>query len=383
MTGFKTLIRIATLAAGVALAAQAGAAQLKLDMPSCTDFAVTGAAPNQTLVCNTAGAPPSCTVAPQPATAAVNATVKLTATCTNAPTGYTWVGCSQPGVNPNECLVTNIQASPATGTVLATNAAGPGPTANWTVNFTNGTVPPSGCTVVATPNPVAAAGNTTTLTASCTGGGAPTSWSWTGAGIVAATTATNSNTATVSLNNTTYTVTPSNLGGNGNTASVLVGIAGGAGGGGGGSCTGFSTKNWGAIQFDSSKFVNDLGDGTKEVAVLSYTVTSADAGKTTVLDIFGPQQDADADKTVWVSKTRCEMTPATQKVTGTSGVKIGVSVNGPLNQPNIQQMAVGETWYFMIRNVRFTANNPYPTGKNTCIAGLCPTTNSGSNWVGF
>src|SRR5262249_15910391 len=138
------------------------------------------------------------------------------------------------------------------------------------VNVTWSSTPPaapSGCTLVANPPSLAAAGNVT-LTANCTGGGAPTSYAWTGAGVVTPT-ASSSQIVNVTTT-TTFSVTPSNAGGNGNTANGQV--SGGGGGGGGGvptTCTiggtSYAVIDVGTIAPDGNRTTSSGFTGSKVV----------------------------------------------------------------------------------------------------------------------
>jgi len=101
-----------------------------------------------------------------------------------------------------------------------------------------------------------------------------------------------------------------------------------------------------------------LGKGTEAVYILRYTVQPSDAGKASHINIVEHGTGAHY-KTVWASKTKCEMTDATMQGSNSSP-SVYVSVNGQ----NPVNMAVGETWYFMFRNLSYS-------GKNTCGAQSC------------
>jgi len=354
MIRFTHLVRIAALAAGVALGAPATAATITLDMPLCNSFSVQGT----TLTCET-GTVPTCQIA-GPTSGTLGSAVSLTATCTNGPiTGWAWTGCTVP--SGNTCTLNPGAAGTFPVTVAGTSATGTG-AASAPYNVVFSATPPSAptnCTLSATPNPVATAGGTTNLSVTC-GGGAPTTYVWSGAGVVAVNAA-----ATTAVVNTTstYQVTVSNGGGSTTASrSVTVGT-----GGGGGSCAGLTTQDFNGFDFDGSNLHIDLGKGDKEVAIFSYTAQAADIGKVADLNVVEHGSGIHY-YTVWASKTRCDMT-STSRLTSTTSPTIFVSVNGA-QQVNMQP---GETWYFMIRN--WSA-----TGRNSCSDTTCGTLVSKHLW---
>jgi hypothetical protein len=80
------------------------------------------------------GAPvvPVCTLTSSANTPAVGTTIQLTASCSNQPTSYSWLGCVG---NGNVCTVTSASAGALTYSVTARNAAGSSNPANITVNW--------------------------------------------------------------------------------------------------------------------------------------------------------------------------------------------------------------------------------------------------------
>ena len=105
----------------------------------------------------------------------------MTASCAGggAPTSYSWSG---PGVNPSAgaSQVVNVSSS-TTFSVIASNAAGS--SAPAFANVTVAIAPPSACALAANPSQLPAGGGLVTLTASCSGGGAPTTYAWSGPGV--------------------------------------------------------------------------------------------------------------------------------------------------------------------------------------------------------
>jgi len=82
--------------------------------------------------------PPVCTVTASSEYPTLGSSVRLTANCSQSPTGFVWTGCSSAN---STCDATSSTAGPATYTVTATNAYGSGQGSklvNW------GTAPPVG-----------------------------------------------------------------------------------------------------------------------------------------------------------------------------------------------------------------------------------------------
>lgn len=120
------------------------------------------------------------------------------------------------------------------------------------------------------------------------------------------------------------------------------------------SCGELKVLDGGEFSF-ASQMTRDikLGRGDREVYILRTTPGAADAGRRSHINIVEHGSGAHY-KTIWASKVKCEMTDAT-KQSSNSSPSAYVSVNGtePVN------MAPGETWYFMFRNLSYS-------GKNTC-----------------
>ena len=189
-----------------------------------------------------------------------------------------------------------------------------------------------------------------------------------GCSAVALTGAGNSKTAACTTNalpQGTRSVTAVYAGDAGNTTStspVMSQIVNAAGGGGPGSCAPLGVMDFGSIDFDTtSTEAFDLGKGDKEVAVFSYTAQASDIGKVTHIGVVEYGSGIHY-YTVWASRTRCEMTGATQEAS-TQSPNVWISVNG--NQQ--VNMAPGETWYFMVRNWRAS------TSRNSCSDTTCGT----------
>ena len=119
---------------------------------------------------------PVCTIAPSSTSPAVNATLTLTATCSNSPTSYQWVNCTAvPGTN--RCTASEQTALTRIYRVQGINANGVGIPSEVTITWQTPVTAPPVCTLTpSTPTPYL--GGTVTLTANCTQ--SPTSYTWTG-----------------------------------------------------------------------------------------------------------------------------------------------------------------------------------------------------------
>jgi hypothetical protein len=120
------------------------------------------------------------------------------------------------------------------------------------------------------------------------------------------------------------------------------------------SCGDLKQIDGGALTFDP-QMTKDirLGRGDKEVFIMHYTVQASDAGKKSSVNIVEHGSGAHY-KTVWASRTKCLMDGSTMEGSNSSP-SVFVSVNGTA----AVNMAVGEKWYFMWRNLS-------SSGKNTC-----------------
>lgn len=85
-------------------------------------------------------APPVCTVSANPANPYAGGTTLLTANCTQSPTSYNWVNCTN--TTGNSCLAANSQTGTVMYSVTATNVFGPSAPASITLNW--GQPPPTG-----------------------------------------------------------------------------------------------------------------------------------------------------------------------------------------------------------------------------------------------
>ncbi|MFO1412742.1 MAG: hypothetical protein U1F10_02305 [Burkholderiales bacterium] len=119
--------------------------------------------------------PPVCRVTPSNASPGVNTSITLFADCSDAPTSYTWSGCTS---TLSTCVATSGTAGPRTYGVMAANAAGTGTQATTTVTWLQLTPPaPPTCTLAAS-DPKPLVGTSVMLTATCSDG--PTGYQWIG-----------------------------------------------------------------------------------------------------------------------------------------------------------------------------------------------------------
>lgn len=139
---------------------------------------------------------PACTVAASSPTPTFGTALTLTATCSNTPQQFDWLGCSallndlcsplsECSTTSSTCRPVASQIGPVYYALIARNAVGPGTKAGVPVEWVSGgTTPPpppatpvSVCTIQ--PSSSAPAVNSTlTLTASCTN--SPTAYNWSG-----------------------------------------------------------------------------------------------------------------------------------------------------------------------------------------------------------
>ena len=257
----KSFIRAVLVVAGAMLIAatapSATAATLTYFVPSCAGFQITGSGGSFTLTC----AKLQCSISgvTNPTTAQ---NTSLTASCIPAGASYLWTlvsgpfsdaTCSAPASPTSATTVINKPTGIAAGQTRSClyqvngTAAPLSGQAMVSVTWTDAlVVAPSGCTLTPNPASLPAGGGNVTLTAACSGGGAPTSSAWPGPG-VATPTATPSQIVNIAAT-AAFGVTPSNSGGNGNTANTSVTVGGG---GGGADCSaqGFTRTNFIDIPF--------------------------------------------------------------------------------------------------------------------------------------
>jgi hypothetical protein len=216
---------MALVAAGVALASQAHAASITVDAgAACTGFAWDPTTSKLTCLVSL-----DCVVT-GPSSAAPGGNITLTAACPTATT-ITWSGGSCAGQTGGTCTANEASTGHQTYTATPNTAGAPG---TKTVNWTNTTTAPSGCSLVASPNSGGPTSQNVLLTAACTSGTTPIALSWSGAsgtGGCPTSMSTLSTTCTISgvAASATWNVNFSNSAGNVSKSATYTYSAGGGG----------------------------------------------------------------------------------------------------------------------------------------------------------
>jgi hypothetical protein len=358
------------------VAAPAHAANITLNDSNCDSFSLSGTAPNQTLSCIVSNAPSGCTIS-GPTTGTINIPITLTATCaTGSPNAWTWTGGNCAGLTTQSCAANSASVGQVAYSVTPTNNIGAGNTPTTTVTWSN-TPPaaPTGCSLGASTTSLPIGGGAVVLTASCTGGGAPTSYAWAGNNLPTPTTA---NVASTSITaTTTFTVTPSNGGGNGNTASVTVNVSGG-------SASGFCGQyanvlpiinvTWGQQGSWQSTASGSFGDNTVwqfKLVVPPGTPNSSVNGRFTAFEYFGPS----TFRQLTISTQPCDFRQ--KDYTGVNGplavsngtsVEVDYGVATPFIFGNAG-LTAGQTYYISVRNWQLDPTPRSSCGQTSCNAG--------------
>ncbi|TMH33111.1 MAG: hypothetical protein E6H66_12850 [Betaproteobacteria bacterium] len=382
-----TLLAGASMAFSFFVAAPVHAAQVTLSVSSCDSFTLSGTAPNQTLTCVVSAAPANCSIQ-GPSAGSVGSPITLNAVCgSGAPTQWSWTGGHCQGVTTQSCTGTETNVGSVTYGMTASNGIGSAPAASTSVSWSNAPpLVPSGCTATANPSSLPAGGGSTTLTVTCSGGGAPTQYLWVPAyaGMPQWTTV-NSQTAFVPQS-TIFSITPYNASGVGNTAQVSVTVSGGGGGNVGlSNCTnqGFAvipaatvSATWGSAGTWQSTQAGSFGDGAVwvfQITPPSGTPASSIAGRFVVSEFQGlatPRQ-------LTISATPCDF--RARDYTGANG-PLAVS-NGSTASIAYQVAAsfncflggsacltAGTTYYVSARNWQLDPSPNWSCGQTSCNA---------------
>jgi hypothetical protein len=384
----RYLIAAFSLALAFLAPGLAGAATATFSNSACSDFRVTsGSGGNVTIEC-VPEVGPICTLAASTLTPTIGTNVTLTPACTgeSAKHSYVWTNAA---CNTQICVDSKVALGPVTYKVVATSGAGnQGPPATVTVNWVAQSIsPPSGCSLTPSPASLPAGGGPVTLTASCSGGGSPTSYSWTG-GQIAQITAVGSQSTSITAT-TTFTVTPSNSAGAGNTASATVTVAGGGGGGGGSFCDKYTNVifmdvPWGGIADTRSNGTTFLPNGilvAKFTVPASWVNTSGYVGKAQVAEYGDPPTYRQAS----LSESACDFRGVAngqwdqylrditgkqpyplQWAFGNTAVAEFTVTGNALFRPQLQP---GKTYYYNIRNWNPWGNGGL--GSTSCGGGSC------------
>jgi hypothetical protein len=364
------------------LVAAAGASVTLVDS-NCDSFVLSGPPGNQTLACVVSTAP-VCTISPADAHGQVNTPVNLTANCTGAANDWTWGGGNCAGLKTQTCPANSQTAATVVYTVIGTNTQnnfGPSPLASTTVIWSNSPPPaPTGCQLGANPSSLGVGGGPVVLTATCTGGGTPTSYSWTG-GLPTPTT-TNQQSVTVTAT-TTFSVTPSNGGTAGNTASVQVLVATPGGGGPIAACSGFTSTKVidaavpanGGLQFryfttDGKVFSNGAaaGFGAGDAIVVRFKAPAEDPFfNISMYETGTGETGAQAYRTMVLSTKSCDFGVPKSADAVWSLEDTGFSqahASGRTSEWAPYILTPGVTYYLNVKNYAF-GNTP------TCSASRC------------
>ncbi len=352
------------------------AGTVTLNDTNCDSFTLTGNAGNQTLNCIVSNAPSGCTIS-GPTTGTINTPITLTAQCaTGSPNAWTWGGGNCAGLTTQSCSAISSTIGLITYSVTPRNNVGAGNTPTKDVSWSN-TPPlaPSGCTLGASTTSLPIGGGAVTLTATCSGGGAPTSYAWTGNNLP---TPTVTNVASTNITATTsFSVTPSNGTGPGNTASVTVNVAGS---GLGPECAKFANvlpvvnATWGQQSSWHSQDSGSFGDNAVwviKLVVPAGTPNSNSAGSFTTAEFNGPN----TPRQLTISTTACDFRPRQyQGINGPltlcqdgTSCQISYSVSTPQAFGGIAGLTAGQTYYINVRN---WSNYPTPGGYD-CAQTSC------------
>jgi hypothetical protein len=255
----------------------------------------------------------------------------------------------------------------------------------------NGSGAPSNCSLSASTSSVPQGGGNVTLTASCSGGGAPTAYTWSG-GNVATSTTSGQQTVNVTAT-TTFFVTPANASGSGNSAqtTVTVSTGGGDSSGGGNSqnlcpASGVTrlTVPWGGQADTRSSGTAFGGSG---ILVVSFTVPASAAygfgslGAVSVSEFGDPPVYRQAS----LSTSQCDFRGVatgrgdryTKDITGQSAFPMAWAVGNTATasftvtgqSALYPQLQPGKTYYFNIRN--WSPFNNGGDGGSSCLRGSC------------
>jgi len=317
---------------------------------------------------------PACVLVASSTTPAINSTLTLTASCTNAPTQYTWTNCTSTSAT---CTTTSSTTGNRTYSISARNASGFGPTATVTVAWQVPPTAPPTCTLNASPaSPYA--GGTTTLTASCTQ--SPTSYNWNNCTAVSGNTCTATSPNVGAVN---YSVTATNALGTSNAASITVNwqTPPPAGADFCGNYTNVKRVDlpWGG-QLTTNNPAGGLGGFAADGVLVARIRVPTTAAGTSVPGAVSAVEyiDGQANRIMSLSPSACDFRgfspgvyPATDSTGATRPMAWGFGIN-----PSVQfllsgmpgshpKLVPGQTYYINMRNRDFT------TGQSTCRSAEC------------
>ena len=388
----------AALGAGLLFAGAipARAASISYTDSACSSFAVTGSAPNFTLVCSKL----ACSLAANPGSplTPLNAATTLSASC--SPSGsyaYSWsraqgndARCPPAPVSASSSVAISGTGQSASGCVYQVDVNG-GANGNgvatvsldWTANAPPPVSTPTGCVITANdanPLTLPSGGGAVTLKTSCATG-SPTTYDWTGGSIAANGSGFNT-IATNVTTTTTFTATPRNAGGAGNTASVTV-TASPIVVGGGGFCSQYPNVlsitpiTWGqAASVISSSQGGLPGNGVWvfQMSVPASAQVSTSTGKFSVAEYQG----VPTTRQITISRQACDF--RTPDFSGNNGPFTWSNGNSatasfivvPADQVGFTGgyagMVAGQTYYINIRNWSIDLNGVSCQSGGQCNA---------------
>lgn len=314
---------------------------------------------------------PTCSLVASSAFPAINSTLTLSASCSNAPTVYEWIGCAS---TTNVCTTTSSSIGQRSYTIYARNAAGVSSPAVVTVTWQVPPTAPPSCTVSAEPsNPYV--GGTSVLTASCTQ--SPKSFSWVNCSNATGNTCVASSSQTGQVN---YSVTASNELGTSAPASIML-TWGPPPPVGADFCGNFANVKRIDLVWGGQFTTNHPDGGFEDDQILvgrirvpsNATGTSSPGLVSAVEFINGP-----AERTMTLSPSACDFrgfqpnvfpTPDPSGASRPLGWSFGINpsmqfalAGMPGNQP---KLTPGQTYYVNIRNRAFEG------GDVTCTTAEC------------
>ena len=365
----RNICRLALVAVGLVAGSQVHAASVTVNAgAACTAFTWDQA--TSTLTCQVST---GCIISGA-ASGVPGSNVTLTASCPTSTT-FTWTGGNCAGVTTGTCSATEATAvGNVNYTVTGNNSAADTHSVNWT----NNTVVPSGCSLSANPGS-GPSGSNVTLTASCTAGTNPIAIAWGGAtGTSGCATTMNVGTpVTCTVNgvtaNSTWTASFSNSAGNNanNPRSTSFAVQAGGGGGAFAGCPAGTITidgQWGKDAIVTAEF------GTFSTNIMSIRVTPPAnwaPGTSTKTSSWVEFQDAGTVREAVFSKMPCDFTTTNALRSSSGGAfrildAISPSFKYKLNSPSTTAAGLtpGTSYYINIRNY-------WSSGALSCTSGSC------------
>jgi hypothetical protein len=373
----------------------ATAATLSVDIPGCSQVALSGSGSNYTITCTQAAM--TCVAQSSPVSPSGGTTAALTVACSPAATAVVWSGsrdCAtpSPGGGVGQANVTEALGGRSCVYTAAATAPGYSGSASVAVVWQGSStaVPPSGCTVTRTPasGSLGTNGGAVSMSAACTAGGSVTSWSWrkgTTTGWSSNQSANDTlpaNTGSAAVTHT-YAVTACSNGACAPEVVTTFTVAGSAPAGfcGQYSDVRFVDLNWGSPPVDTYGGVG-LVPGTLIVGRLTVPANATSpANQPGVISIV-EYQGSPIERVLTLSTQPCDFRGWTPGQNFPGGDQSGA--NSPMGwagglYPNLQfllqgdpagfpakpLLLPGQTYYFNLQTIRFN------DGQNSCTQSSC------------